>query len=616
MKINISKSKNSIHYYITESYRENGNVKTRTIKKVGEHSQMIKDGIEDPYKYACEEAKRLTEEKAKNKLEISKTIDFAQELASTSIESKSDLENIGWLYLNNLYNQFSMEEVFGAIPTKAKFNLNNVFKMLTIGRILDPNSKKYTCEKLHKYLNAPTFSLNDAYRSLDLINSTSDKIQKQLFLKSKEIIDLNTSVLYYDCTNFYFETETEDDNIYNDDGDIIQWGLRRYGASKEHRPNPIVQMGLFTDMNGIPISYCINHGSNNEQNTTIPLERRMLRDYKTSKFIYCSDGGLGSFDNRFFNTLSGREYVVTQSLKKTEKAELDLIFKDLNWKTVNGDKEISLTKFKNILDKQFAGEQLTTEEESYLSCDMIYKKYPMKRKVPAKFLKDYMVNITGSLEMEETLFITFSAKYYLYQRQLLSKQIATAQNWLDRDPDSIRKGPNDIRRLIHTYSETSDGEIANKKTNILDTNQIDKERSFHGFYAVATSLDSNVQEILQINSARWKIEQSFRILKSEFDARPAYVWTKEHIQAHFCICYTALLMYRILERKLNLLNTEEEQFSCKQILSTLKAMNVKDGFNCYYEACYTGSVILESLEKIFNMHLNRKYYKTDFFKKA
>ena len=614
MKINISKSKNSLHYYITESYRENGKVKTRRIKKVGEHSQMLKDGIKDPYQYALDEAKRLTEEKAKDKLEINQTIDFSQQLESTSIESKSLLSNIGWLYLNNLYNQFELDSVFKAIPTKAKFNTNDIFKMLTIGRIMDPNSKKYTCENLEKYLNAPSFSLNDSYRSLDLINDYSEEIQKQLFLKSKKIIDLNTSVLYYDCTNFYFETETEDDNIYNDDGDIIQWGLRRYGASKEHRPNPIVQMGLFTDMNGIPISYCINHGSNNEQTTTIPLERRMFRDYKTSKFIYCSDGGLGSFDNRFFNTLSGREYIVTQSLKKTEKSELECIFKDQNWKTITDDQKISLTRFKEILDKKYNGVSLTNEEEQYISCEMIYKCYPMKRKIPGKFLKELNIKVQGTIEMEETIFITFSAKYYLYQKQLLEKQISTATNWLNRDPDSIRKGPNDVRRLIHTYSETPDGEIASKKTNILDNEQIENEKRFHGFYAIATSLESNIHEILSISQARWKIEQSFRILKSEFDARPAFVWTKEHIQAHFCICYTALLMYRILERKLYLLDKETNNFSCRQILATLKAMNVKDGFNCYYEACYTGSKILESLEKVFNLKLNRKFYKTDFFK--
>lgn len=616
MKLTISKSKNTTHYYVTESYRKGQRVMTRRIKKIGEYSQMLNDGIKDPLQFVKDEIKRLNEEKKKDKLEISQIIDFTEKLASVAVESKGTLSNVGWYYLESLYDKFELNEVFDNIKTRVHYDLVDIFKMLVIERILEPQSKRRTIENLSKYLNAERYSLNDAYRCLDIINKQSDQIQKQLFLKTSEIIPINTSILYYDCTNFYFETEDEDDNIYDDDGDIIQWGLRRYGASKEHRPNPIVQMGLFTEMNGIPISYCIHHGSMNEQLTTIPLERRMIEEYKTSKFIYCSDGGLGSFDNRFYNTLNNREYVVTQSLKKTEKKELDLIFKDLNWKTVDDDQPISLNKFKAILDKKFDGIELSDEEQEYIKCETIYKTFPMKRKIQAKFLKQFNIDLSKNvLSMNETLFITFSAKYYLYQRQLLERQLETANCWLNRDPDSIRKGPNDIRRLIKTYSTTEEGELASEKLNIIDENQVKKEKQFHGFYAVATSLNTNVKAIMQINASRWKIEQSFRILKSEFDARPTFVWTENHIKAHFCICYVALLMYRILERQLHLLDKENNHFSCQQILGTLKAMNVKQSFNCYYEACYTGSKILNALEQVYNLGLNHKYYSIDRFKR-
>lgn len=616
MRLNIKKTKNKTFYYALDAHREGGKVISYIAEKIGEHSELLNKGISDPLKYANQRIEALNQEKSENKLSVSENYDFTQSLPVESISSNSTTLNIGWLYIHKLYEALGVKDLFNRINGKAKFDLNNIVEYLVVNRFLNPGSKREAFLKKDEFFASPSYSLQDSYRCLTLLNEHDDELQKTLFEGSKSILDFDTSVLYYDCTNFYFECETQDDNLYNDDGDIIQWGLRRYGASKEHRPNPIVQMGLFTDKNGIPLSYCIHHGSNNEQNTVVPLERRMIKDYSTSKFIYCSDGGLGSFENRFFNTIQGRDYVVTQSLKKTANKELDLIFKDLNWRYVNpiyddnGNEIIpSIKKIKEILDKKYNGETLTLEEEKIISEDMIYKMYPMSRAVQASSVTNG--KFKGTFTMDETIYITFSAKYYLYQKALFNKQLEVAKDWINnKDPENIKKGPNDIGRFIKIEAVTKNGEIADEKAVMLNQERIDEEVKFHGFYAVATSLENkSIKEIMDINASRWKIEQSFRILKTDFDARPIYVSTREHIKGHLAICYITLLIYRILERKL-LLQNPEQIFSSNQIIQTLKNMNVveiSDG--SILQATYTGSSVLEELEKLFQQGLDKKYYR-------
>lgn len=606
MRLKINKTKNKIFYYVFDSYRENGKIVTKTIEKIGEHYSMIANGISDPEDFANKRVEELNQERKNNKLSITETYNFTEVLPNVNTYSKSTYKNIGWLYIDEIYKNLEISNFLSSINNKAKYDLNAIIEYFVVNRCLFPGSKREAFLNKDSFLFSPDYNLYDGYRALTPLDKYNNQLQQKLFEGTKKCIDLNTDVLYYDCTNFYFECEEEDENLYNEDGDIIQWGLRKYGYGKEHRPNPIVQLGLFTDANSIPISYCVHHGSNNEQNTTIPLENRMIRDYKTSKFIYCSDGGLGSFDNRFFNTLQGRDYVVSQSLKKTAESELESIFKDLNWKYVNNDKKVSLEQFKSILDKKFNGPPLTNEEELYIENDMIYKAFPMERIVSPSILKQF--KLKGKVSLDETVFVTFSAKYYLYQKEIFERQLDTATKWLNKDPDTLRKEPNDVRRLITTSSTTDNGEIANNKSNSINTQQVDYEKKFHGFYAVATSLDKGIKEILAINSSRWKIEQSFRLLKTDFDTRPMYTSTPEHIRGHIAICYISLLIYRILERKIYLLNNNH--YSSNQILNTLRNMNVVPISDCnIYQSLYTGSSVLDNLESLFDLGLNKKYYR-------
>lgn len=614
MKVAISKSANKIFYYIQESYRKNGKVSTRTVEKVGEHYDLLSKGILDPKAYAEERAKKLTEDLKSEIVSYNQKIDFKEPLESTSVESKEISLNIGWGYLRKIYKTFELDDFFNSINTKSKFNMNDINRYLVSDRILFPRSKQASFNNKDMYFAAPKYALHDSYRFLDILSNNLDGYLKQLYNGTKKLIDLDTSVLYYDCTNFYFETETEDDNDYDSDGNIIQWGLRKYGMSKEHRPNPIVQMGLFTDKNGIPLTFCIYPGSNNEQTTVIPTETKIINNYKLSRFIYCSDGGLGSYDNRFFNTLQNRDYVVTQSLKKTEEEELKHIFDDNNWRVLglkgkDGlDVKIKLSGYKKLVDKLINGTISEDSKKFLKKYDIIYKPHPFTRDVPAKFLGN-LKGVTGSLKINETVYTTFSCKYYVYQKSIFNRQLDSAKDLLNSDPDKIKKGPNDVRRFINTVSTTKAGECASEKANFIDNDVVTNEERFHGFYAVATSLDCSIEEVLAINSSRWKIEQSFRIMKTDFSSRPAFVWTDDHIIGHFAICYTALLIYRILERKLYLLNPKSNTFSTSQILNTLRNMKVINQCDAYFQSIYTGSTILGELEKLFNLSLNKKYYK-------
>lgn len=621
MHLSVSKSKNKTFYYVIASFRDGNKVSSKRLLNIGEHSELLAKGIKDPLAYAKNIVEQMKLDKIDNILSLTNKYDFSQSLDDSSISSSDLSKNIGWLYLNNIYDRLGLDNFFKSLSSREHYDANLITKYLTIDRILYPRSKLASFNAKESYLGNFDFKLHDVYRLLTLIDSKNDELQKTLFENTKKIIDLDSSILYYDCTNYYFESENPDDDVLDENGDIVQWGLRKYGFSKEHRPNPLVQMGLFVDKNGIPISYCIHHGSNNEQNTVIPLEKMMIEKYNQSKFIYCSDAGLGSADNRFFNCLQGRSYVVTQSLKQTKDEDLKLIFTDVNWMIYSNnskdklkDSSVSLEEFKTAWIKNLSGKELNTNEKELVKYDMVYKIYPIKREVPLNFLKEMGIRINKPIEIEESLYVTFSIKYFLYQQDLLSKHIARAEKLIG-SKDISTNGKDIISRLIKSEYKTEDGVSATKQITSIDDNAIEEESKYNGFYAVASNLETSIYEIIRINSSRWKIEQSFRILKTDFDARPAYTSTPENIRGHFTICYMALLIYRILERQL-LLQDENNHFTTNQILSTLRNMKVYEEIdNKIYRSIYSGSSVLNALEKLFDNKLNKKYYNYSFLRK-
>ena len=578
MRLSKIKKKNDTFYYVIESLPGGS---TKIYEVIGKHSELLKI-TDDPLSYARKRVEEINNSSKEDVMIFNEKIDFSEKIEeSNDIASKNTSKNIGWLYLDEIIKKFDLESFFLKHKGKQKYNLYDINKHLVVNQILNPGSKMNAWENIDNYIGMNKYDLHQSYRFLTDLNNCKDELQSYLFKKTKEIIELDTSVLMYDLTNFYFETEEEDIDFLEGDN-ILQYGFRKYGKSKENRPNPIVHMGLFVDKNGIPISFTVEKGNTNEQETVLPIETRIIKEYGESKYIYCSDAGLNSYAIRFFNMMQGRNYVVTHSLKKTEEKEKDLIFKDLNWKYKDNDESVSLEYFKSLCDRLISGDELTEEEKDILKRDVIYKEFPTNHKVElSKILPGSKSK--GKIEFEETIFITFSAKFYLYQKKIFNKQLSRAEEWLEKGIEK-RKNQNDPSRFIKEDNFTKSGELATDKLKTINDSTVEDEIKYHGFYAVATNLNLSIKEVLDINSNRWLIEYCFRLLKSFFDTRPMYVFTEEHIKGHLTVCYQSLLVFQILSKKLDKLGTH---YSARAILDTLKNMLVSNHSYRYYESNYT-----------------------------
>lgn len=469
--------------------------------------------------------------------------------------------------------------------------------VLTFSRILDPGSKMHTLKNLTGFYGDFDFSHQDILRFMDILEENYDEYLSHLFESSNKVIKRNTNVCYFDCTNFYFEKESEDEDVYDEiTGELIK-GLLKYGVSKEHRPNPIVQMGLFMDADGIPLSMCINPGSDNESLCAVPAEKKMLKMFENKDIIYCSDAGLGYNDTRLFNDFGGRKFVVTQSIKKLNSILKQAVFNDYDYRFSQDGKPASLETMKTF-------DRTLKENRKYYD-GYIYKSIPVDKLVDLGLfeVKQYKNGKTKKVKskgnLKQRIIVTYSRKMAEYQKTVRNRQIERAKKILaNMDPDNFKKGPNDVTRFIKSDKE--------KKNYYLDEARIEEEAKYDGFYAVATNIfDMKETEILDIQSRRYKIEDCFRVLKTNFSSRPVYHRKENRIKAHFLICYTALLIYRLLEVKLD---RNKTHFTTEQIIETLQNMNVVNCSDMYYQACYTGSDVLDSLEQLFDLKLNRKYY--------
>ena len=527
MYINITGSANNKDVYIYQSYRkENGKTSSRIYKKLGKLNDLLEQFSGDQEKlmaWAREEARKET--KLYNQHNGKVTIDFSQGACIAMNELRSF--HIGYLFLQCLCTQLRIDKICRTIKSRHKFkyDLNAILTDLVYARILSPCSKLGSYEYCRTLLEPPKYSLQDMYRSLSVLAEESDFIQSELYRNSNYIHPRNKRILYYDCTNYYFEIEEES-------------GLKRYGKSKEHRPNPIVTMGLFMDADGIPMAFDIFPGNQNEQTTLKPLESKILQDFGCSEFIFCSDAGLGSVANRRFNSLGNRAYVITHSLKKMKKEDRDIALNPTQFRKQGCDRFIDL----RTLDE--------TDEEVFNT--VYYKEIPV---------------VTGN--MDETIIVTYSPKYKAYQRKIRARQIERAQKII-ASSDRKRKGKNqnDPMRFVKKISVTSEGEAAEKNIYDLDMEQIRKEEMYDGFYAVITNLEGDVSEILKINKQRWEIEENFRIMKTEFEAHPVYVRRDDRIKAHFMTCYISLLIYRLLEKKIG------DNYTSHQIIEALRSMQM------------------------------------------
>lgn len=600
MKLYYDKRLKDPTYYAQMGFRNGKKTTTKNIKKFGKHSELLLI-TDDPLAFVKEEIRKMNEDNRVGKSDFTISLDFNEKIASSdNVVSKSNLLNIGYFYLQDIYEKLNLNKFFNSILSDSKitFDSNTICRFLTFARILDPASKYGTYDKLDTYYENPDISYHQIIRFLDVLSKNSEDYLKHLFINSNNVVNRDTSIMYYDCTNYFFEAEKPDDEVIDEvTGELIP-GLRQFGISKENRPNPIVEMGLIMDSRGIPISMCIHPGNTSEQLTAIPLEEDVIKMIGQSKFIYCADAGLGSYNIRKFNSMGGRAFIVTQSVKKLSTQLKEAIFNDYDYRLLSNDTDITLEDMKNF-DKNDSG-------NIGLYNDFAYKVIQSDKAMDTG-LYEYKKLENGKIKrtkakgvMKQRIIVTFSRKMMEYQRTIRNRQIERAEKLLKlKDPEKIKKGPNDVRRFLkNTSSDTS--------KYVLDLEKIKEEEKYDGFYAVATNLEDSAKDILAASHKRYKIEDCFRIMKTNFDARPVYHRKSERIRAHFLICYTALLVYRLLECKLE---EQGKHITTDNLIETLKNMNVVNIHDLYYMSVYEGSKTLDALEENAKLQLDRKYYK-------
>lgn len=598
-KLNYDRKSRDPTYFIQVGIRNGKKVTTKNVERIGKHSELLKI-TDDPLEYARQKVKEYNDNLKNSRVEYNITIHFDDKVINRgNIVSRSTCRNIGYLYLKEIYSSLKLSGFFEKVCSDRRiaFHPDMINMVLAFSRILDPGSKLHTLKNLSLFYGDFDFSHQDILRFMDILEENYDEYLSHLFESSNKVIKRNTSVCYFDCTNFYFEKETEDEDVYDEiTGELIK-ALLKYGVSKEHRPNPIVQMGLFMDADGIPLSMCINPGSDNESLCAVPAEKKMLKMFENKDIIYCADAGLGYNDARVFNDFGGRKFVVTQSVKKLSDVLKQAVFNDFDYCFSQDGKPMSLEAMKSF-------DRTLTENRKYYD-RYIYKSITVDKPVDlglfeirqSKNGKTRKVKSKGTLK--QRIIVTYSRKMAEYQKTVRNRQIERAKKILAAmDPENFKKGPHDVTRFIKSDKE--------KKNYSLDEARIEAEVQYDGFYAVSTNIfDMKETEVLDIQSRRYQIEDCFRILKTNFSSRPVYHHKENRIKAHFLICYTALLIYRLLEVKLD---RNKTHFTTGQIIETLQNMNVVNCSDMYYQSCYTGSDVLDSLEQLFDLKLNRKYY--------
>lgn len=620
MKLNYDKKSKDPTYFIQIGFRNGKKTSTRNVARIGKHSELLAQGISDPLAFAMQKVAEANQQQKEGKVSLEVKIDFDEKLAaSNAAVSSSTSLGIGYFFLQAIYHQLELDRFFEDVSKgkKISFQPNDVNRFLTYARILDPDSKLGTYEHLNCFYEKPSFGYQHILRTMDLLYQNYDAYISHLYEKSGNVVKRSSAVCYFDCTNYYFETETEDTYIDEATGEILR-GLRRYGPSKEHRPNPLAEMGLFMDSQGIPISMCIANGSDSEQKLAVPLEKKITEMFKGKKFIYCADAGLNSLDIRLFNSMGGRSFIVTQSVKKLSDVLQAAVFNDYDYCLLSDGSSTTIQKLKDF-DRMDAGNRSLYQDRAFkiLSANRAVDVGLTEEKICKNGKKK---TVKSKVLLKQTIIVTFSRKMMEYQRHIRNNQIQRAKNLLKNlDPETYRKGPHDITRFIKRTSDTATGKPAADRY-VLDEACIAKEEKYDGYYAIATNLEPEkgeapedfVRSILSINEKRYKIEDCFRIMKTNFSARPVFHQTKERITAHFMICYTALLIYRLLEVKLDAygakLKDGMQHFTASNIIETLQNMQVSNVQDMYYIADYTSSQTLNALNGVFDLKLDKKYY--------
>lgn len=558
MRLGWAKKGNYISYYVQKTIYVDGKNKSMVVKRFGSEKHICETyGVTDAKAWAKEQVALM------NKAELDGTAPISIDFSPTIdiCENQQRCFNGGYLFLQDIYHQLGIDKISTAIANKHefKYNLDSILSRLIFSRVLFPSSKLSTFEDSHKFIEQPDFELHQIYRALSVIAQESDYIQSRLFKNSLKLSKRKTGVIYYDCTNYYFEIEQAEDD-------------KQFGLSKENRPLPIVEMGLFMDSEGIPLAFSINPGNQNEQLSLVPLEEKLLTNFDLSKFVVCTDAGLSSTANRKFNNDKdgNRAFITTQSIKKLKKYQKDWALSTEGWRLSGGDQKLlyDISKLDDKVDKE-----------------KIYYK--------SRWIKE-----DG---LEQQLIVTFSLKYKEYQGNIRNRQLDRALKAVKKGKSAVEtKRQNDPKRFIKVDHATADGEVADKTAYYIDLAAVNEESQYDGFYAVCTNLNDEAQSIVKINKRRWEIEECFRIMKSDFEARPVYLHDKERIKAHFITCFIALKLYRYLEKKL------DEKYTCSQILDCLRDINFVKFDGKGYIPTYKRTDLTDALHDAFGFNTSKQ----------
>lgn len=538
-------------YHVIQDIRRNGKRSTEIIENLGSASEICaKYNVLDADQWANDYVQKLREDKQSINHKV--LIPFQTD---RFIESDKQLSfNVGYLFLQRIFYQLGLPSICRKIKKDNSFDydLTDILSKLIYSRILSPSSKLSSFDYSKTLIEQPKFELHQIYRALSVLSDNSDFIQAELYKRSKKIIKRSTGVLFYDCTNFFFELEQED-------------GLKQYGPSKEHRPNPIVQMGLFMDKSGIPLAFCINPGNQNEQLSLKPLELQIMRDFELSKFVICTDAGLSSDANRKFNNYGERSFITTQSIRKLKSELKEWCLSPDGWELEGSRNKYNIS---NLEDNEENRKKI------------FYKQ---------KYIEGY--DEERDISFNQILIVTYSLKYKTYQRTLRDRQIERAKKYLEHPSTTDKRSQTDAKRFIKKTPYTGDGEIASKTKYEINEDVIAEESRYDGFYAVCTNLDDDPADIAKINHDRWEIEESFRIMKTEFEARPVYLQRDDRIEAHFLTCFIALMIYRILEKQL------DDEYTCSELIKTMNEMKMRKIDDYGYIPCYTRTKITDALHE-------------------
>ena len=576
MRLGWTTGKYSITYRAVRTVRINGKNKTQIVKSFGSEKYICETyGVTDAKAWAKEQVRLMNEAEA----ESSATFNFELCAGTDLVMDERRRFNGGYLFLQDIYYELGLHKICRAISGRHLFeyDLNDILSRLIYTRILFPSSKKSSFEESKRFIEQPSFELHDIYRALSIIAMESDYIQSRLFKNSTAIQKRNTQVIYYDCINFYFEVDAAE-------------GDKQFGKSKENRPLPIIGMGLFMDMDGIPISFSIYPGNRNEQMTMIPLEKKMLSDFDMSKFIVCTDAGLSSATNRIFNSYDSedgmRGYITTQPIKTLKAFLQKWCLSDDGW-FLDGDasgKKYKISEMDDDKDK-----------------DKVFYK--------TRWIKEEGLVHTENGDrkeiIEQKLIVSYSIKYRNFQRRVRDGQIERAKIIVESGGTAAgKKKQNDPKRFIKTDHATKDGEVAELSASYIDQSIIDEEEKYDGFYAVCTNLDDSIGSIVKANQRRWEIEECFRIMKTDFEARPVYLNRQDRILAHFITCFLSLIVYRYVEKKL------DNRYTIGQILPTLQDMDFMKHEGIGYQPVYTRTELTDALHEIFGFCTSKQIVPT------